>query len=246
MRSLLPPGVGEPDLESVYAFPDIPAGEVFLRGNFVSSVDGAIEVDGRSGPLGGTGDKRIFGLLRGLADVVLVGAGTARAERYGPAQLPVDRQRSRIAAGRRAVPPIAVVTAHGIDAGLRLLEFRAGAPKPLVLTTEAVVAVAPEPVRAAAEFVACGTETVDLPAAVAALQARNLTRIVCEGGPRLITDLIREGLLDELCLTLAPQLAGPGRAGMSSGEPWPQPRGLDLAGVLEQDGDLFLRYRRRP
>src|SRR3954462_2118454 len=116
VRSLLPGGTGEPDLESIYAFPDLvgSGADRWLRANFVSSIDGAIEVGGRSGPLGGPGDHRIFHLLRELTDVVLVGAGTVRTEGYRAAALPVERRRQREAEGRLPVPPIAVVTRHGL------------------------------------------------------------------------------------------------------------------------------------
>jgi riboflavin biosynthesis pyrimidine reductase len=92
--------------------------------------------------------------------------------------------------------------------------------------------------------VVCGENRVDLPRAVAALVERGLRRVLCEGGPRLLTDLLLADLVDELCLTLSPQLAGPGRAGLTSGAEWPGAEELALSTVLEQDGDLFLRYTR--
>src|SRR4051794_31248016 len=109
VRSLLPGEAGEPDLESIYAFPDTARSGTgrWLRANFVASIDGAIEVGGRSGPLGGPGDHRIFHLLRALADIVLVGAGTVRTEGYRAAKLPVERRRQRETAGQAArAPPL--------------------------------------------------------------------------------------------------------------------------------------------
>lgn len=241
MWTLLPPAAGEPDLESIYAFP---AAGRHVRGNFVSTLDGAIEIGGRSGPLGGPGDHRIFHLLRGLADVVLVGAGTARAEGYGPARIPVDQQHRRRAAGQAPVPPIGVVTRRGLDPASRLLEPVADAPRPLVLTTAVAVDAAPDAVRERAELIACGTDEVDLYRVIDALADRGLHRVNCEGGPRLLTDLVVAGLLDELCLTLSPQLGGPDRARMTAGPGWTEARGFELASVLEQDGELYLRYTR--
>ncbi len=246
VRSLLPGGTGEPDLETIYAFPGT---GTWVRANFVASIDGAIEVGGRSGPLGGPGDHRIFHLLRALADVVLVGAGTVRTEGYRAAELPEDRRRRRELAGQLPVPPIAVVTRRGLEPGTPVLEPVPGAPRPLLLTTAAAAEAASDEVRERAELVVCGDEDVDASLAVRALTDRGFRRLLCEGGPQLLSELVLAGLVDELCLTVAPQLAGPGRAGMTGGSPWGEPRAQSmnwsLAGVLEEDGDLFLRYRRR-
>src|SRR3954470_15903191 len=124
VRSLLPGETGEPDLESIYAFPARAGagGSRWLRANFVASIDGAIEVGGRSGPLGGPGDHRIFHLLRALADVVLVGAGTVRTEGYRAAALSPERRRRGEAAGQLPVPPIAVVTRRGLAPDTPVLE----------------------------------------------------------------------------------------------------------------------------
>ena len=116
MRQLFPPGgpAGDVDpgqLAALYAYP--PAGDQgvarpWVRANMVASTDGAASADGRSGGLSGRADKEIFGLLRSLADVVLVGAGTARAEHYRPAQTASIRPELRT--GRTATPPIAVIS----------------------------------------------------------------------------------------------------------------------------------------
>lgn len=243
MRSLLPSAEGEPDLDVLYAFPAT-SGRL-VRGNFVSAVDGAIEIGGHSGPLGGTGDSRVYSLLRGLADVVLVGAGTARAEGYGPAVLDADRQQRRRAAGQLPVPPIAVVTTTGLAADSPLLDGNDESPRPIVLTTRQAAQDAPDVVRDRAEVEVCGDGTVDLAVALDALERRGLHRVLCEGGPRLLTDLLVADLLDELCLTVAPTLAGPGRARLTDGDGWTAARGLELLSVLEEDGDLLLRYRCR-
>jgi riboflavin biosynthesis pyrimidine reductase len=243
VRTLLPVDVGEPDLESIYSLPPASAGR-HLRLNFVTSLDGAIEVEGRSGPLGGPGDRLIFHELRGLTDVVLVGAGTVRAERYGPAALPERRQQARVRAGQRPTPPIAVVTSSGLAPDARLLSGGPGTERPLILTTERLARAAPAPLQERAELVACGDEQVDLAVALDALSERGLNRVLCEGGPSLATKLLAAGHVDELCLTLAPMLAGPNRAGLSSGTSWSTVVALALASVLEQDGDLFLLYRR--
>src|SRR5207237_703238 len=110
-RALLPQPSDAVDLEAAYAVGDgAPHGRPFARINMISSLDGAIAVNGRSGLLGGAGDRQVFHVLRSLADVILVGAGTARAERYGPARIDPEIQERRRARGQTAVPPIAVVT----------------------------------------------------------------------------------------------------------------------------------------
>jgi riboflavin biosynthesis pyrimidine reductase len=243
VRTLLPSDAGEPGLETIYAFPE-PRDGCYVRANFVTSLDGAIEVGGRSGPLGGAGDKRIFHLLRALTDVILVGAGTARAENYGAAVLPEDRQRARVVAGQAPVPPVAVVTGRGLDPDSRIFEPVAGSPPPLILTTAAAAGSAPPTIRDRAELVVCGDEQVDLGRAIEALADRGLYRVLCEGGPKLLTELLLAGQLDELCLTLSPQLAGPARARLTSGAEWHGAQALALTTVLEQDGDLLLRYHR--
>ena len=89
MRRLLPPG-GAVELASAYAYRDDGAGGHTVRANMVSTVDGAASgIDGLSGTVSGEADRRVFRTLRQLADVVLVGAGTARAEGYRPAALPI-------------------------------------------------------------------------------------------------------------------------------------------------------------
>lgn len=246
MRRLLPDPVEDLDpaaLEAVYALPDLRAGDRHVRANFVSSVDGAVEIGGRSEPLSGPTDKRVFGLLRRLCDVVLVGAGTVRAEGYRPLRAGPDRRQWRRDRGLSPVPPVAVVTRR-LDLDLDAELFTAAAARPLILTT----AAAPSARRAAAarvaEIVLAGRDRVEVDRALDALGERGLRRVLCEGGPRLLADLVAADRLDELCLTLTPLLAGPARARLVRGAPFVAPVPLALAHVLEDAGTLFLRYRR--
>ena len=207
MRTLLPgsprrrPGADPVDLAEHYAYPDdLTAPHV--RVNFVASADGAVTVDGRSGGLGNDADRRVFGALRELADVVLVGAGTVRSEDYGGARKPTR--------GAATPPPIAVVTGSAdLDPGARL--FTDTAVAPIVLTGPDA------PADRLAALRAAGADVVVLdplsPAAVLdELGRRGLHRVLCEGGPRLFGDLVGADLVDELCLTVAPVLAaGDGR-----------------------------------
>jgi riboflavin biosynthesis pyrimidine reductase len=242
VRSLLPPCEAV-ELATAYAVPPVPAGGHHVRVNFVASTDGASEVDGRSGALGGDGDRRVFRTLRWLTDVVLVGAGTARAEDYGPVKIPPAERARRVSAGQAPVPPIAVVTGRGdLDPASRL--FAGAEARPIVLTCEAAPADRRAALAAVSEVVLCGADAIDPSAALAALGGRGLGRVLCEGGPSLYGTLASAGLADELCLTLAPVLAGPAHVGIIAGQPWRHPHDLALVHVLEEDGALFLRYRR--
>jgi riboflavin biosynthesis pyrimidine reductase len=229
------------DLDAWYAVPPPAPGSRHVRSNFIASADGAAEVGGRSGGLAGSADRRVFRTLRWLSDVVLVGAGTARDEDYGPVVVPPERRETRVAAGLAPVPPVAVVTGSlAFDPAARLF---AAEVRPLLLTCEA----APEARRRALAEVAdvrvCGQDAVDLSAALAVLTDLGWTRILTEGGPLLHATLAADGLLDELCLTVAPVLAGPGHRGIVRGTPFPGTLGLTLVHALEEDGALFLRYR---
>lgn len=248
MRRLLPvpdvPGeMGPDDIDAAYAVPAPPANRCHVRANMVSSADGAAVLEGHSEGLSNPADKAVFRVLRGLADVVLVGAGTVRAEGYGPVRPTAERREQRLATGYAPVPPVAVVS-NRLELDLTTPFFSDAVATPLVLTC----AAAPLPARTAAaevaDVVVTGDERVDLGAALSALAERGLGRVLCEGGPALLADLVAADLLDELCLTLSPLLAGgDARARVTAGAPSP-PRGLVLEHVLEGDGALFLRYAR--
>ncbi len=241
MRRLLPrpPGPGEDvdDDRLVEAY-RLPPGRS-LRMDFVVSLDGAVSVDGRSAGLGSPGDKRVFRVLRALADVVLVGAGTATAEGYRPVlpDSPVGLLRASL--GRPAALPIAVVSRRAsLDPGSALA--RHGST--LVVTCAAADADRRAALAAAgATVLVCGDDDVDLPAAVAALAERGLEQVTCEGGPQLLRAALTAGVVDELDLTVSPALVGAAHRLLPDG--LPAPVGLELRQVLEEDGVLFTRYR---
>ena len=251
MRQLYPAGgppgdIDRGQLARLYADPPHrPArltGRPWVRANMVASVDGAASVDGRSAGLSGPADRQIFGLLRSLADVILVGAGTARAEHYRPAQ-PASIQ-PELRAGRTATPPIAVISGRlDLDPALELLTAAPPDARTIVLTSEQ----APEQQRAAvaehADVIVAGTGGVDLKIALTALAERGYRRVLTEGGPHLLAELAAGGLLDELCLTVSPLLAGPGPGRILAGDAQ-LPGGLPvtLGHVLEDEGFLLCRY----
>lgn len=192
-------------LHGLYAYP---AGErPWLRVNFVSTLDGAATAEGKSGPLGGPGDRRVFDTLRNLADVILVGAGTVRTEGYGGARISAAQQLARTQRGQAPVPPIAVVTGSGrLDPGLRIFTE---AQVPTIVFTSAAAADADleAMTTAGALVIVVGAERVDLPTALASLAGLGLPRVLCEGGPSLFGELAELDAVDELCLTLSPLLA---------------------------------------
>ena len=223
-------------LAELYAYPRAR----WLRANMVSSADGAGFLESRTAGLSSPTDIRLFGLLRALADVVLVGAGTARTEQYKPA-----RRRAALAslrASRTATPPIALVS-RSLELDLETPLF-AGAPpdaRTIVITCTASPAERRAAVARVADLIVAGDLLVDLGEGVAALRDRGLGRVICEGGPHLLGEVAAAGLLDELCLTISPLLAGPGPFRITAGAPFPA-RPMTLAHVVEADSFLFCRY----
>ncbi|MEL7974789.1 dihydrofolate reductase family protein [Isoptericola sp. F-RaC21] len=193
-----------------------------VRANFVSTVDGgAWGPDHRSGSIGDDADWRVFRVLRAAADVVLVGAGTARHEGYTA----LDRPRDLPGADRPL--ELALVTRSG-----RVPQQLAdGDRPPLVLTGEAGAATARRMVpadRVVAVASAHDPDEVDLRAGLAALAERGLPGVLCEGGPTLLAAMLADDLVDELCVTTSPCLVGPGPsrivAASPAGAPGEEPR----------------------
>lgn len=241
MRQLLPGPVADmtdDDLLAAYAVPDGPVRH--LRVNFVASADGAVTVAGKSAGLSSPADRRVFALLRDLADVVLVGAGTIRGEGYGYPDFGPDRRARRRGLGLAEWPTFAIVS-ESLNLDLSSSLFSRAPVRTVVLTSERSPADRRAALAPYAEVLVHGGEHVDLAAGLDELTARGLRRVLSEGGPGLLGSLVGAGLLDELCLTVAPLLAGPGPGRIVAGAPH-LPAGLRLAGLLEEDGALFGRY----
>lgn len=238
MRRLLPGPVADVDPYEEYRVGEVAS---HLRLNMVLSADGqATDRQGRTGALGGDGDKEVFRTLRALADAILVGAGTVRAEGYGPHRMRADLLERRVADARPLPAPIVVVS-RSLELPFDSPLFTEAETPTMVLTCEA----APESGRQAAAragiLVMAGEDEIDLPRGISALAEQfGLCHLLCEGGPTLNGPLLVAGLVDELCLTLTPALVGspgPGLvAELSASHP------LELRHVLEQDGELYLRY----
>jgi riboflavin biosynthesis pyrimidine reductase len=245
MRALLPRAESDIDVHDFYAQDWIDPGGV--RANFISSVDGAVTVAGLSRGLQTHGDNRVFGALRDLADVVLVGAGTARAEKYAAIHLAPERREIRRRFGLAATMPTAVVSRSlRLDPDSPLITDAEPDARTIVITCAAGDPAVRAALERRADLVVCGDADVDLARAYAALQERGLRRVLAEGGPTLFADLVHAGVMDELCLSISPILAGPGAGRITAGSIWPVADGerhpLRLAGLLEEDGALFCRY----
>ncbi|MFJ7150757.1 pyrimidine reductase family protein [Streptomyces sp. NPDC100445] len=235
------------ELAAAYAYPEPAPGDPrpWLRANMVSSLDGAAQHEGRSQPISGATDMRVFGTLRALADVVLVGAETVRQEGYRPARVRAEFAGAREAAGQHPVPAIAIVSAS-LELDFTLPLFTSPLVPTLVLTGAAAAAdrvTAAE--KAGARVLVAGEGAgVDPARAVGALAELGHTRLLTEGGPRLLGQLIAAGVLDELCLTVSPTLTAGDAQRIAGGPGVAVPRRFVLASLLEEDGFLFGRYLR--
>ncbi len=228
------------EMLAAYALPDRAAPR--LRANFVSSLDGAVTLNGRSGALGSPDDQRLMSVLRTLADVIVVGAGTVRAEGYGGLRLPADKVDLRRAMGLSDQPPIAVVSSS-LDLDPTHPFFSKALVRPMVLTHED----APLPRRAAlaavAEVIDCGASSVGPARLMLALAERGMPQVLCEGGPHLFGELLAADLVDELCLSLSPVLVGGGAGRIAQGAA-EAARRMRLVHALPAGDMLLLRYAR--
>lgn len=229
----------DPELIAAYATPDGP----HLRANFVTSVDGAVSVAGRSAGLSSPADKRIFGILRMLCDALLVGAGTLRQEQYRALRLDERRRRWRQEHGRPTHPTLVVVSGS-LDLDPTQPAFADAPVRPVVLTTTRAPAGRRRRLATVADVLAVGERTVDLAGGLDQLRARGHQQLLCEGGPQLFGMLTAAGAVDEICLTVAPLLAGAGAGRITAGPTSPV-RAMRLTQVLAaDDGMLLLRYLR--
>src|SRR5665648_30746 len=194
-------------LALAYAYPQLSPGQIWVRANFITTLDGAAAGDdGRSGSINTGADRDVFGLLRALSDVVLVGAGTARVEGYRRATVRAPWLDLR--EGRPDHPTVAVVS-RSSDVPPRLSQAREDSGEVLLITCKRAGDEAIDLARRTLDedhVIVAGDASVDVAAALDSLAVRGLPRILCEGGPHLMRDLTASGRLDELCLTIAPTL----------------------------------------
>ena len=202
MRQLLPFPRDPVDPATLYG--DLPPATTrpTVRLNMIASIDGATAVGGLSGGLGGPADQALFTVLRSQADVVFVAAGTVRAEHYGPSQLPV------------------AVISRSCRLDWDSPFFIAAITTPIVVTVAEAPLLERKKAADLADVIIAGKRDVDLAFALGALAERGFTRVLAEGGPSLNGQLTAAGLLDELCLTLSPLLAGGEAKRILAGPAW--------------------------
>jgi riboflavin biosynthesis pyrimidine reductase len=242
MRLLYPDAIETVDPLDVYA--DLPQceGRPAVRLNMIVSADGGTSWGGVSGALGGPADKALFPVLRSFADVVLVAAGTMRAEGYGPARLSEAMQEARRARGQTSVPPIALVS-RSVEFDWKAPFFAEATERPILVTVEAASETERADAAAVADVIVAGEHDVDLTKAMEQLGARGVRNVLAEGGPTLNGALASAGLLDELCLTLSPRLASGDAKRIIAGSSLEELEPLQLRSICEDDSFLFLRYR---
>jgi riboflavin biosynthesis pyrimidine reductase len=228
-----------------YSYPD-DLHKCWVRANMIVSLDGAATQDGKSGGLGGAGDRAVFNLMRETADVILMGASTVRVEDYSGVGLSASQRQARQRRGQSEVPPIAIVTASAqLDPDAKI--FTRTAVRPLILTTADTVGDARRRLGAVADVLdASGADPTraDLARALQILAERKLLRVLTEGGPHLLGLLIEEDLLDELCLTIAPVLVGGGARRIASGVGQARTRMRVSHLLTDDEGYLYTRYVR--
>jgi riboflavin biosynthesis pyrimidine reductase len=230
-------------LALAYAYPVLSAGQTWVRANFVSTLDGAATGDdGRSGSINTGADREVFALLRALSDVILVGAGTARAEGYKGAS--VRPRWSNLRDGRSAHPITAVFSRSG-DVPPGLSRARQDSGRVILVTCEGAGTDAIHLARSTLgedQVVIRGDESVDLSAALDALAAAGLQRVLCEGGPHLMRDLTASGRLDELCLSIAPNLVAGDHPHITAGDA--VTAHLTPRLLIESEGTILGRWAR--
>ena len=244
MRQLYPEPA-DVDLVEAYGRLDRSPERPSVRLNMIASLDGAAALANRSGGLGGPADKAVFATLRALADVILVGAATMRAEAYRPARLDDNARARRRGMGLAPAPPIAVITrACRLEWTTPFFTEAPPGQRPLVITATSAAAYDRDRAAEVADVVIAGDDGVDLGRALSALGERGFDNVLAEGGPGVGAQLAAGGFLDELCLTVSPLLVGGDAKRILEGKPLEPATRLELRRVLTSDGFLFLRYGR--
>jgi riboflavin-specific deaminase-like protein len=244
MDQIFPSPVDNIDTVAAYASDDRPRpeGRPWVMCNMISSVDGGIALNGVSGGLGGPADKDVFRAIRAVADVIIVGAGTAVAENYRRPQTPVDIQAARTDRGQSALPRIAIVSnSLRIEPDHRVFDQTA---RPLVVTAASAPPERYAELAEVADIVVAGAETVDLRSALSQLAQLGAGVALLEGGPTLNGAFVDADLLDELCLSFSPMMLGGSGPRVVAASSNTVPRTMRLVRTLHQESFLFHRYVR--
>ncbi|MFW0797403.1 pyrimidine reductase family protein [Gordonia sp. CPCC 205515] len=228
-------------LAEQYAYPA--SDRPYLRVNMVSSIDGAVTHNGKSGDLAGPGDKAIFHVLRGLADVVLVGARTAVTEGYRQPSPDDAFTDAREAAGQTPAPALVLVSRSlSIPADYAPLAN----PTTLVFTCASADATKRAALTdAGATLVDCGDDTVEVAAMLDECTRRGWLRVLSEGGPSLLGSFVAADAVDELCVTTSPNLVAGDAERIAHGSDPAHLRPMRPTTIItDDDGFVFTRWTR--
>ena len=222
----------------------IPPGRPWVMFNMISSADGAIIVDGTSEALGNPADQAVFSAVRACADWIVVAAGTARAERYGLPRPRSEVRKARAAKGRSERPRLAVASMsldfpHDLP---MLADQRAGEDLPVIFTGSDTPTDAVRRFQGLAEVVQSSSQRPSPVEILTELSGRGAEVVLCEGGPSFNAQFVDAGVVDEICLSIAPLLVGGSSSRMIQGSCLPTPLRMELDQLLEADNTLFARY----
>jgi riboflavin biosynthesis pyrimidine reductase len=243
MRRLLPdpgPTTVEQQLDGYRPWEEPQEDRPLLAVNFAATVDGRASIGGVSGPIGSSADTEMLAGLRTRFDAVMIGAGTMRAERYGRVVADQAKREHRESIG---LPhdPLMVIISGRLDLPWDAPLFSDGGGQVLIFTASEVA----PPATATPVEVVRHEGFVDIVAALRHLrQERGIRALLCEGGPGLHNELEGAGFVDDLFLTIAPKLSGGEAPRIIEGD-LPGVRELELGWLLEHEGELFVRYKRR-
>jgi len=235
------PGPIEPaDLVAAYPWPD---STTWVRAMMVATLDGATAgADGLSRSISSASDRTVFDAVRRMADVVLIGAGTFRAERYRPLIAKPADAPARAAAGLALAPVVAMVSGS-LDLPWEEPIFAESTVRPIVVTTESSDPARRLVAERHADLIVLPGNGIDVDALLSGLSRRRLHRVVCEGGARLLATVAVQGRLDEVDLSISPLMVGGGQ--IATGAASPVPHGYSLTQLIRSSDDfLFTRYVR--
>jgi len=218
---------------------DPPGGRPWVMLNIVESIDGATAVEGGASGLNDADDRQLFLALRAVADVVMNGAATVRAENLGPVKLSDEMMRRRREAGMQEPPTMVLLSRSlSLDPGMRI--FSDPEQRPTIITGIEADPDRLEVLDGIADIVQI--EELDGSSIIKALG--NPSVVLCEGGPTINSQLIRDGVVDEVNLTISPVLALGESSRVASGSPLRPPTEMRLDRTLMGDQSLFLRFIR--
>lgn len=239
LRDLLAGDVPVDPLNVYWSQDRAASGRPWVMLNMVTSIDGATAVEGGSTELSDEDDRLLFRGIRAIPDVILVGAGTVRAEDYRPVTLDDERKAMRIGAGLSETPTLAIVTGR-LSLDLTARVFADPDHRPTIIT-----GIDADEARVEAFSKVADIKQIDRLDGVDIINALQGAKVVlCEGGPSLNGQLVTAGLVDEITLTFAPVLVSGGSSRLAHGEAANPPAGMGLDRLLRGERSLFLRYVR--